>query len=104
MKSFKKILFLAIPALIAYLVLAQSSESTINTSVQKASLEVAKTNQTIDEAAKQLTYPTLHKTIKVNGLDIFLPRSRSKRRTNHFVIARLSNFFSHVPKSDNRFI
>ena len=78
MKPFNKFLFLAIPALTAYLALAQFQIPTANYSVQKASLEFAKTNPPIDKSANNFTNPTLHKAIKVNGLDIFYREAGSK--------------------------
>ena len=71
MKSINKYFLLAISSLIAYLVLAQYPVAVAENNIQKASFETAKANLSIDKSAKKVGYPTLHKTIKVNGLDIF---------------------------------
>ena len=55
-------------------------------------------------ASVAVNYPTLHKTVEVDGLEYFLSGGGTKERAGHFIAPWVSDLFSYVSKFDPRII
>jgi pimeloyl-ACP methyl ester carboxylesterase len=73
MKNLKYLFFFIITFFTAIISIGQQTDKNTSQAYQavNVSLPDSPENQITEKVAKQKTYPTLHKTIKINGVDIF---------------------------------
>jgi pimeloyl-ACP methyl ester carboxylesterase len=73
MKNLKYLFFFIITFFTAIISIGQQTDKNTSQAYQavNVSLPDSPDNQITEKVAKQKTYPTLHKTIKINGVDIF---------------------------------